>query len=37
MTAAMIARRTTGKGPGDKGDWGMETSFHSFDLGPKRR
>ena len=34
MTAAMIASRATGKGPGGKGDWGMETSLESFDVVP---
>jgi hypothetical protein len=36
-TAAMIASRATGNCPGGKGDWGMETSFQSFDLVPTRR
>jgi hypothetical protein len=32
----MIASRATGKFPGDKGDWGMETSFQSFDVSMRR-
>src|SRR5580692_10698311 len=35
-TAAMIASRATGKCTGDKGDWGMETSFQTFDVSMRR-